>query len=173
MGFAAWEDQEDEIEPAFLAAMAASEDADALHVQGFEDEFESFMQETPEMYDALILYVEARARLLSKRRSEDSGTWEPGVRKLRDLQARQERVDASRKGKDAANRAGINCCSAFPVPPVQSAVRKATGRPNARRGMLPMPPAAALRLTPRSRKPSLRRHSMLPLRSPKTPSSCN
>ena len=75
-GYAAWDEPDDEIEPAYLAAMVAAEDGDALHVQGFEDELEAFMQDTPEMYEALVSYTEARSRLLAKKRSR--GFWPVG-----------------------------------------------------------------------------------------------
>ena len=163
LGLAAWEEQEDEIEPAFLAAMAASEDADALHVQGFEDEFESFMQETPEMYDALISYVEALV-CCQKGVPGVSGQWGLEIHKPRAPQL--QRVAVSRRGKDAASLAGISCCYAFPDPLVGSVVRKATGKLSARGGMLPMLTAVEARPLQR---PFLRRPSMLPTKSQETP----
>ena len=39
-------------------AMAAIEDADALAIQCFEEELESFMQETPELFEAMTAYQE-------------------------------------------------------------------------------------------------------------------
>ena len=53
--------------------MAAQEDADALTVCAFENELEEFLQETPEMHDAMTTYLEARTRLLEKRRNR--GFW--------------------------------------------------------------------------------------------------
>ena len=53
--------------------MAAQEDVDALTVSAFESELEEFMQETPEMYDAMVTYLEARTRLQEKRKTR--GFW--------------------------------------------------------------------------------------------------
>lgn len=62
-----------ELEPEFIEAMLAQEDSDALTVSAFESELEEFMQETPEMYDAMVTYLEARTRLQEKRRTR--GFW--------------------------------------------------------------------------------------------------
>ncbi|CAE7650873.1 GIP [Symbiodinium sp. CCMP2592] len=62
------EDYEGELEPEYLEALIAAEDGDALVVQNFEEELESFFQETPEMQEVLVSYMEARSRLLSKRK---------------------------------------------------------------------------------------------------------
>jgi hypothetical protein len=62
-----------ELDSEFLDVMLAADDADALQVQGFEEELESFFQETPEMHEALVSYVEARNRLLAKKKSR--GFW--------------------------------------------------------------------------------------------------
>jgi hypothetical protein len=67
------EETEPELDGEFLDAMVACEDQDALQVQSFEDELELFFQETPELQEALVSYVEARARLLAKRKSR--GFW--------------------------------------------------------------------------------------------------
>ena len=70
------EDQETDLESEFIEAMLAAEDADAMQVQGFEDELETFFQETPEMHEALVNYIEARSRLLAKKKSR--GFWPVG-----------------------------------------------------------------------------------------------
>ena len=67
------EDADPDLDPEFIEAMVASEDADALMVQSFEDELEGFFQETPELQEALVSYMEARGRLLAKRKSR--GFW--------------------------------------------------------------------------------------------------
>ena len=59
-----------ELEPGFIEAMIAQEDVDAMTVSAFETELEEFMQETPEMYDAMVTYLEARTRLQEKRKDE-------------------------------------------------------------------------------------------------------
>ena len=61
------EEPDPELDQEFVGALAASEDADALTVQQFEEELESFFQETPSLQEALLGYVEARSRLLAKR----------------------------------------------------------------------------------------------------------
>lgn len=67
------EEGEFDLEPEFVEAMAAQEDADALTVSAFESELEEFLQETPEMYDAMVTYLEARTRLQEKRKTR--GFW--------------------------------------------------------------------------------------------------
>ena len=67
------EEGELDLEPEFVEAMAAQEDVDALTVSAFESELEEFLQETPEMYDAMVTYLEARTRLQEKRRTR--GFW--------------------------------------------------------------------------------------------------
>ena len=62
-----------ELEPEFIEAMIAQEDVDAMTVSAFETELEEFMQETPEMYDAMVTYLEARTRLQEKRKTR--GFW--------------------------------------------------------------------------------------------------
>jgi glutaredoxin 2 len=57
----------------FIDAMIAQEDADALPVSTFEGEFEDFLQETPEMYEALTSYIEARSKLVEKEKALVSG----------------------------------------------------------------------------------------------------
>ena len=74
--WSAGEDQEVELEAEFVEAMVANEDADALTVQGFEEELEGFFQETPELQEALANYIEARSRLMAKRKS--IGFWPVG-----------------------------------------------------------------------------------------------
>ena len=64
------EEPEVDLDPEFMETMMAAEDADALQVQGFEEELESFFQETPELQEALVSYLEARSRLLAKRRNQ-------------------------------------------------------------------------------------------------------
>ena len=67
------EEGDQDLEPEFVEAMAAQEDVDALTVSAFESELEEFMQETPEMYDAMVTYLEARTRLQEKRKTR--GFW--------------------------------------------------------------------------------------------------
>ena len=56
-----------------IEALAAQEDADAMTICAFENELEEFFQDTPEMHDAMTTYMEARARLLQKRKNR--GFW--------------------------------------------------------------------------------------------------
>ena len=56
-----------------IEALAAQEDSDAMTVCAFENELEEFLQETLEMHDAMTTYLEARNRLLEKRKNR--GFW--------------------------------------------------------------------------------------------------
>ena len=67
------EEPEAELETEFVEALAATEDPDALQIQAFEEELEGFFQETPELQEALVSYMEARGRLLAKRKAR--GFW--------------------------------------------------------------------------------------------------
>ena len=60
----------------FVDALVAAEDADALQVSSFESELEEFFQETPELQQALVSYLEARNRLCDKQRNR--GFWPTG-----------------------------------------------------------------------------------------------
>ncbi|CAE7939388.1 unnamed protein product [Symbiodinium necroappetens] len=68
-----------ELDDNFLEIMVASEDQDALQVQAFEEELENFFQDTPELQEALVSYIEARSRLLAKKKSR--GFWPIGAGK--------------------------------------------------------------------------------------------
>ena len=67
------DEAEPELDAEFVEAMVAADDPDALAVQGFEEELEGFFQETPDLQEALVSYLEARQKLLSKKRSR--GFW--------------------------------------------------------------------------------------------------
>jgi len=66
---------EAEFDQEFIDALIAQDDVDALTVSTFEGEFEKFLEETPEpeMYEALTSYIEARSKLVEKRKSR--GFW--------------------------------------------------------------------------------------------------
>ena len=64
----AGDDNDYELDPEYVEALAATDDQDALVVASFEEELEGFFQDTPEMQEALVSYLEARSRLLSKRK---------------------------------------------------------------------------------------------------------
>ena len=68
-------EEEPDLDPEFLESLVAQEDHDALVVQSFETEFEDFIQETPDMHQALVTYMEARQKLLDKRKTR--GFWPP------------------------------------------------------------------------------------------------
>ena len=70
---AAPDDGDGELDSEFVDALVMAEDQDAMQVQAFEDELEGFFQETPELQEALVSYLEARGRLLAKKRSR--GFW--------------------------------------------------------------------------------------------------
>ena len=59
----------------YVESLVAQDDPDAQLVQSFEAEFEDFIQETPELHQAMISYVEARQKLLDKRKVR--GFWPP------------------------------------------------------------------------------------------------
>ena len=67
------EDVEPDLDQEYLDIMVAAEDQDALVVHNFEQELEDFLQDVPEMHDAMVTYLEARSKLLEKRRSR--GFW--------------------------------------------------------------------------------------------------
>ena len=62
-----------DIDGEFLEALVASEDPDAMLVASFETELEEFMQDVPGMCEAMATYVEARAKLLEKKKGR--GFW--------------------------------------------------------------------------------------------------
>lgn len=72
-------DEEAELDPEYVEALAAQEDADALIIQSFENEFEEFIQETAEMHLALTTYVEARQRLLDQGILASQRFWEERI----------------------------------------------------------------------------------------------
>ena len=70
-------DEEPDLDADFLDIMIAQSDQDALTIQSFENEFEEFLQETPELFEAFTTYMDARARLLEKRKTR--GFWPVGA----------------------------------------------------------------------------------------------
>jgi len=62
-----------DLDAEFMDIMIAAEDQDALTVSSFEQELEEFLQDVPDMHDAMVSYLEARSKLLEKRRSR--GFW--------------------------------------------------------------------------------------------------
>ncbi|CAJ1398316.1 unnamed protein product [Effrenium voratum] len=75
--FAAQNQSQDEVEPEldaeFIEVMVAQEDQDALMVAGFENELEELFQDVPALHEAMSSYVEARQRLMDKRKTR--GFW--------------------------------------------------------------------------------------------------
>ena len=71
--FAASHEEELDIDNEFIEIMVAQSDQDAMTIQSFENEFEEFLQETPELFEAFTTYMDARARLLEKRTTR--GFW--------------------------------------------------------------------------------------------------
>ena len=66
-------DDYEDLDPETFESFLASEDQDALIVSSFEQELEDFLQDVPEMHEAMVSYLEARGRLLEKRKSR--GFW--------------------------------------------------------------------------------------------------
>lgn len=71
--FTAHVEDSDDLDAETFEAFLAAEDQDALVIQSFEQELEEYLQETPEMHEAMVSYLEARNRLLEKKRSR--GFW--------------------------------------------------------------------------------------------------
>ena len=65
--------ESDELDAETFEIFLAAEDQDALVIQSFEQELEDFLQDIPEMHDAMVSYLEARSKLLEKKRSR--GFW--------------------------------------------------------------------------------------------------
>ncbi|CAE7227129.1 GIP, partial [Symbiodinium sp. CCMP2456] len=70
------DDGDGDLDNEYIEALVAAEDQDAMQVQAFEEELEGFFQETPDLQEALVSYLEARGRLLAKKRSR--GFWPVG-----------------------------------------------------------------------------------------------
>ncbi|CAE7818068.1 unnamed protein product [Symbiodinium sp. CCMP2592] len=94
---AAVEEADVDLDEGFMEAMLASEDQDALQVQAFEEELESFFQDTPELQEALVSYMEARNRLLAKKKSR--GFWPIGGSKGAPKGGRSFKGGGKGKGK--------------------------------------------------------------------------
>eukprot|EP00439_Symbiodinium_sp_Y106_P007673 s897_g1.t1 len=94
---AAVEEGEADLDDSFIEAMVASEDQDALQVQAFEEELENFFQDTPELQEALVSYLEARSRLLAKKKSR--GFWPVGGGKGASKGGRGFKGNGKGKGK--------------------------------------------------------------------------
>ena len=73
------EDVEPELDQEYMDIMVAAEDQDALVVHNFELELEleDFLQDGPEMHDAMVTYLEARSKLLSAVAGKSAG-WGKG-----------------------------------------------------------------------------------------------
>ena len=80
---------EPELDAEFMEVMLAAEDQDALLVSSFEQELEDFLQEVPDMHDAMVTYLEARSKLLEKRRSRGFWPIKPGGKDNRGLWKRK------------------------------------------------------------------------------------
>ena len=59
--------KEPELDAEFMEMMLAAENHDALVINAFEQELEDFLQDVPDMHDAMVSYIEARSKLLEKR----------------------------------------------------------------------------------------------------------
>ena len=62
-----------ELDGEYLDALISQEDPDALAVANFEQEFKDFLQDIPEMHEAMVTYMEARSKLLEKKKGR--GFW--------------------------------------------------------------------------------------------------
>ena len=95
------EEVDGEIDGEFLEAMMANEDPDAMLVSSFETELEEFMQDVPGMCEAMTSYVEARAKLLEKKKGR--GFWPKGGGKSKFGKGRGR----GGKGKSARDRENL------------------------------------------------------------------
>ena len=84
-----------------LEAMVANADPDAMLVSSFESELEEFMQDVPGMCEAMTSYVEARAKLLEKKKGR--GLWPKGGSKSKFGKGRGR----GGKGKSARGRESL------------------------------------------------------------------
>ena len=68
-----YDDWDADLDSEYIEALVAQDDQDAMQVSNFEGEMADFFQETPELHQALVSYLEARNRLREKQRSR--GFW--------------------------------------------------------------------------------------------------
>ena len=65
--------EEEDLDYEVVDSLAATGDSDALTVQGFERDLEEMFQEVPDLHTAMTSYVEARSKLVEKRKHR--GFW--------------------------------------------------------------------------------------------------
>ena len=65
--------EEEDLDYEVVDSLAASGDSDALVIQGFERDLEEMFQEVPDLHTAMTSYVEARSKLVEKRKHR--GFW--------------------------------------------------------------------------------------------------
>ena len=65
--------EEEDLDYEVVDSLAANGDSDALTVQGFERDLEEMFQEVPDLHTAMTSYVEARSKLVEKRKHR--GFW--------------------------------------------------------------------------------------------------
>ena len=65
--------EEEELDGDYIEMMASQGDGDAVTVASFEKDLEEMFQEVPDLQSALVSYVEARSKLVEKRRHR--GFW--------------------------------------------------------------------------------------------------
>ena len=66
-------EEEEELDGDYLDLMVAQGDSDAVTVASFEKDLEEMFQEVPDLQSALVSYVEARSKLVEKKRHR--GFW--------------------------------------------------------------------------------------------------
>ena len=109
------EDVEPELDAEFMEVMLAAEDQDALLVSSFEQELEDFLQDVPDMHDAMVTYLEARSKLLG----ETSQPWLLAYQARRKRQPWPWKRKRARQGKTAARPTFGSHCQ-VDLPSVQS-----------------------------------------------------
>ena len=65
--------EDDDVDPDTVEQLVQQGDQDAMVVQGFEKDLEEMMQEIPDLQTAMVSYIEARSKLIEKRKHR--GFW--------------------------------------------------------------------------------------------------
>ena len=100
--------------------MIASEDQGVLTVHNFEQELEDFLQEVPEMHDAMVSLLEARSKLREKSRTR--GFWPVK------FGGKDGKSGFKGKGRGRERSRETNCSLVLPAPPAASVTKMATGK---------------------------------------------
>ena len=117
-----------DLDPEYVEALVSQEDQDALTVTNFETEFTDFCQDVPELHDALVTYLEARSKLIEKKkargfwpvkgRGKNKGKFKHGGKRPRDRAQLLEKISRSHCRKcGLQGHWKAECPNAGPVAP--------------------------------------------------------